>query len=100
MITETVDKAYTERAQVVVALARLARSMGYSVGFGYDAHEPAWPVLFIEVPKIGQMSWHLSQGDRCALAPDIQDDPSWVWDGHSTSQKYERLAQWSISQRG
>lgn len=90
------DFLYTERARVAVALARGCRQMGCAVGFGYDAAEPDWPVLFIELP-IGQVSWHLSPHARATLAADIADDSAWRWDGHTTDEKYRRLDEWSRS---
>lgn len=83
---------YAERAQCVVALARAARAMGLRVGFGEDPKEPSWPVLFIDLPS-GQVSWHFSADDRATLAPDIGRYDG-VWDGHTTDEKYARLAAW------
>lgn len=91
------DFLYTERARVAISLARQCRSLGYSIGFARDAAEPEWPVLFIELPGFGQVSWHLSPLSRRDLAGDIPDDSTWVFDGHTTEEKYRRLDAWSRS---
>lgn len=88
------SSVYEERAFCVIALARAARAMGICVGFRDDPAIPEpwlWPVLFIDLPT-GQISWHLSRGDRQA-APDIGAYLG-DWDGHSTEEKYRRLAAW------
>lgn len=85
---------YAERAFCVIALARAAHALGYPVGFRDDPAIPEpwlWPVLFIDLPT-GQVSWHLSRADR-QLASDIGPYLS-AWDGHSTEEKYRRLAAW------
>lgn len=86
---------YEERARCVVAIARNARALGCRIGFGVDPSEPEWPVLFIELPT-GQVSWHFSNRDRETLASDIHDETArpFVFDGHTTEQKYERLDAW------
>ena len=83
---------YSERAAVVAALARAARETGRKVWFGVDPKEPEWPVLFIDLPT-GQVSWHFSAQDRDAYASDISNG-SGKWDGHTTEEKYARLAAW------
>lgn len=88
------SEVYSERAAVAVALARVARSLGYRVGFGFDPTEPQWPVLYVALPT-GQVSWHLSKDDRKNLAADIPDDEGMRWDGHTTPDKYRRLDKWS-----
>lgn len=86
------NELYDERARVVVALALASRALGYRIGFAVDPKEPDWPVLFIDLPT-GQVSWHLTQAQRVDLAGDIGDYGG-VWDGHSTTEKYERLRAW------
>lgn len=89
-----VEPVYKERAQCVVALARIAKGLGYAVGFAEDVERSGWPVLYIELPT-GQVSWHFTSGDREEYAADILDNPDIKWDGHSTPEKYARLAAWS-----
>lgn len=87
---------YTERARCAIAIARGCRRMGLRVGIAVDPKDPDWPVLFVDLPT-GQCSWHLSPLSRRDLAGDIQDDPTWIWDGHTTEEKYRRLDEWSRS---
>lgn len=81
---------YRERAHLVAHLARLYPSvLSYS-----DPAEPEWPVLYVDTPE-GQMSWHISRSDldlfeHVALVP--ADDSRALWDGHTTDNKYARLA--------
>lgn len=89
------DGAYSERNKTVVALAHMARLAGCRVGV--REHDPAdvdWDddwraILIIDLPT-GQASWHFHDSERPMLAsfgpyPD-------EWDGHSTDEKYARLA--------
>lgn len=86
------DALYQERAQVVIAFARSAMALGLKVGFALDPAEgPEWPVLFVDLPT-GQVSWHLTAQQR-ATVPDIGEYDG-EWDGHSTDEKYARLAAW------
>jgi hypothetical protein len=105
MTEEEKNALYEERARVVVALARTARALGRDVWFGVDPAEPAWPVLYIDLPT-GQASWHLTQKQRTSLAIDIEtrstrhdgnETRSTWWDGHTTKEKYDRLDDWRPS---
>jgi hypothetical protein len=83
---------YAERGQCVLALARAAKALGFPAGFAIDPQEgPDWPVLYIDLPS-GQVSWHLTAAEREA-ASDIGPYRG-TWDGHSTEEKYKRLAAW------
>lgn len=64
-------------ALVYVAIAT-AVNAGYRVGFAPDTEEPGWVVAYIDLPT-GQVSWHLPEYPA-------------AWDGHTTVQKYERIA--------
>ncbi len=81
--------AYAERNAVVAALAR-----HYPSGVAKTAIEgwnPEWHnCVYIDTP-VGQMSWHFhdSQASMFATLPPY-DKP---WDGHTTQEKYDRLAQ-------
>lgn len=85
----TSDEAYFDRNQAVLALARLALDGGHSVGLGIDPSEPDWPVLYIDLPGAGQVSWHLP-----ATEVDLSSWPRYpgVWDGHDVEEKRRRLA--------
>lgn len=71
--------AYTERYRLVLHAMHLAAELGFAAGVGYDkAAIPGWPVFYIELPT-GQVSWHMP----------AHPNP---FDGHTTADKYERIA--------
>lgn len=75
---------YTERAALVAALSKL-----FSASLETDPAQPNWPVCIIDLPT-GQVSWHVAPQDL----PLFEHLPTGQreWDGHSTSEKYARLA--------
>lgn len=88
------DAAYTERNRLVAALARVCMENGLSAWLADHQDDPTWDpewrtIVFIETPQ-GQMTWHLHDSD-VPLFPDLPRGPN-MWDGHSTEEKYERLA--------
>lgn len=51
--------------------------LGYPCGVRIDPQEPAWPVVYIELPT-GQVSWHIPEHTS-------------PWDGHDFYEKQERM---------
>jgi hypothetical protein len=92
-LTAEKDGAYLERNRVVAALASLARRLGWEAGTARTAIEgwsPEWHgCVYVDTPQ-GQLSWHYhdDQGGLFAHLPAY----SRKWDGHTTPEKYERLA--------
>jgi hypothetical protein len=84
--SSTLDDAYFDRNQAVMALARLAQTLGYTVGLRTDPDEPDWPVLLIDLPA-GQVGWHLPKAELSGDWPSYDKQ----WDGHSLEEKRERL---------
>ena len=86
--TASKNDAYRERNTIVAALARMFPSGIRRTDIpGWDAE---WHgCVFIDTPQ-GQMSWHYHDSDA-ALFGDL---PPYTkeWDGHSTPEKYARLA--------
>lgn len=87
------DGAYSERDQVVAGFATLARALGWPVWLA--THVGEWEddwrnIVFVETPY-GQMSWHYHDSERPWFSSVAFDSEPKPWDGHSTSQKYERL---------
>lgn len=88
-----VAAVYAERNAVVCALARAMHAAGSTVGWARDERDETggWPVLYIDTPA-GQVSWHLPKDEL----------PEWVepyegsWDGHTTAEKYARLARLGV----
>lgn len=85
------DAAYTERNRLVAFLARKFPSgLRKTEIEGWD---PEWHgCVFIDTPE-GQMSWHYHDSDAHLFAglPPYEKP----WDGHTTPEKYERLARLS-----
>ncbi|WP_055563643.1 hypothetical protein [Streptomyces atriruber] len=86
------DGVYRERARLVALLAALYPS---TLVLGADPEEPDWAVLFITLPT-GQASWHIAADDLSLFHHVDLDDANTPgapeWDGHSTAEKYERIA--------
>jgi hypothetical protein len=86
------DAAYAERNRLVHALCSVAQLVGWPCG--KRLHEgaewdPAWrTVIMIDLPT-GQVSWHIHDSEF-ALFAHLPAYPG-SWDGHGTSEKYDRL---------
>lgn len=96
-LTASKDNAYRERNRCVAGLVFMAKQLGWT--YGMAMHDPAdekWEadwrhIVFIDLPT-GQVSWHLHDSEVWTLFPDplpLYDPP---WDGHTTEEKYRRLA--------
>jgi hypothetical protein len=77
--------AYRERAQLLALLAAI-----YPSHMQPDPSEPDWPVLYLAL-STGQATWHIAPDDL-ALFGHVRRDLREVWDGHTTAEKYERVA--------
>jgi hypothetical protein len=78
------DTNYEARYGLVFDALAHALQCGYAAGVAIDYAEPEWPVVYIELPT-GQVSWHM---------PKHPVD----FDGHSTTEKYERTRAFSCQQ--
>lgn len=89
------DAAYRERNQLVAALARVLVERGARAWLAeHDPNDADWDpewrtIVFIKGPT-GQLSWHLHDSD-VPLFDGFERGPN-LWDGHSTAEKYERVA--------
>lgn len=81
---------YRERAFLIAHLAALYPS---TLVHSADPDAPDWPVIFVDTPR-GQLSWHLSPDDLDLFAhvPVLKGHQAPKWDGHTTAEKYRRLA--------
>jgi hypothetical protein len=80
------DAAYRERNAVVAALVR---SNGWPASLVPAPDADGWWIVYAETPQ-GQVSWHVGASDL-----DLFDGvpAEYVkWDGHTTDEKYPRLA--------
>lgn len=83
---DQLDEVYRERNALVAFLANLYDGM-----FVEEAEDcPEMGIVFIET-KYGQMSWHIPTADF-DLFEDVDRCDSYPWDGHTTEEKYGRLA--------
>ncbi len=84
--SSTLNDAYFDRNQAVMAMARMALQLGYRVGLKQDPEEPDWPVLMIDLPT-GQVGYHLPKEEVVGNWPEYKGE----WDGHSLIEKRERI---------
>lgn len=84
-------EAYRDRNLVVQAFAWAMEQQGWPVAWGADESEPGWPVLYIETPQ-GQVSWHIPVAERIYEPPVRPEHGPVAWDGHTTEEKFARLA--------
>lgn len=100
--TQERNQAYTERNRLVALLAAIFPSWrtkhqptpSGAVDVGCDgAHDwdPEWlNVIGIQLPT-GQCTWHIHDSEMSLFEHVPEFDMP--WDGHTTDQKYERIAQ-------
>ena len=89
------DGAYTERNRLVALLASLFPSGTKKTAIpGWDE---AWHgCVYIDLPN-GQASWHYHDREAHLFAylPLYQGE----WDGHTTEEKYERIARAALGEK-
>ena len=86
--SSTLEEAYFDRTQAVQAFARLALAQGWRVGLLNVAAEPEWPILYVDIPGQGQVSWHLPRNEV------LGDWPAYpgTWDGSDLQTKRLRMS--------
>lgn len=82
----TLDEIYTERNLLAQLVAALAQSLHMPVGQGIDPAQPAWPLIYVDLPT-GQLSWHIPQHE---LVVELVRYPA-AWDGHSPEERQQRI---------
>ena len=85
--SNTLEEAYFDRNQVVLAFAKMCAENGLKVGWNSEK-QPDWPVLLIDLPT-GQVSWHIPR--EMAEPYEIFAVHPMDWDGHDLQQKRERM---------
>ncbi|WP_043256139.1 hypothetical protein [Streptomyces sp. Tu6071] len=88
-----VGAPYRERARLLALLA--AMTPGAVLAPAPDVEEPGWQILFLTIGG-QQCSWHISPADADLFAHVEHvpaDEPRAQWDGHTTEEKYERIAE-------
>ncbi len=91
-LTAQKDVAYTERNRLVAFLAALFPSSLERHQPEDDPNwEPEWKnVVYIDLPT-GQAGWHIHDSEL-PLFDHVPGDQGRKWDGHTTQEKYRRLA--------
>ena len=82
---------YRDRNLLTQLAASFASRLGLKVWWCYDSElqQPReWPLFYIELPGVGQVSWHLSTADVVDLPSLYLPD---AWDRHTMPQKLERV---------
>jgi hypothetical protein len=85
------DAAYRERNSVVAALIR---TNGWPTWIVPAPDADGWWIVYAETPE-GQVSWHFGEADR-ELFADWSTVAPRDWDGHTTDEKYARLARLAL----
>lgn len=86
--SSTLDEAYFDRNQAVQAFARLALAQGWRAGLRTDPAEPDWPILYVDIPGQGQVSWHLPKAEVTGDWPAYPAE----WDETGLAVKRQRLS--------
>lgn len=72
------NELYRIRARMIYTAMALATELGFDCGFSIDPNEPDWPVAYIDLPFVGQVSWHMPKFPH-------------EFDGHNSAEKSHRI---------
>lgn len=94
----TLDAAYRERNALVAGLIRVG---GFRAEIVMAPDTEGWWIVYVETPA-GQLSWHVSPDDMDLFSdwPVAFGTHRSPWDGHTTDEKYRRLARLAADQEG
>jgi hypothetical protein len=90
------DQAYWERNQLLAAFSKIMPAWLAK----HDPEDKTWEDEWRNIVVIGgltkdfkivQMTWHIHDDDLVYFKH-LKLDPTFKWDGHTTDQKYDRLA--------
>lgn len=90
------DSAYKERDMVLALAVDALAGHGLLAVLGrHPDSDPAWEndwrnIVYIELPNGEQLSWHIHDSELHWFSR-LEKRPDYVWDGHTTEEKYERL---------
>ncbi len=92
-LREAVDDAYLERNRVVALLASMVPAVRCRTAI--EGWSDDWcGCVYLTLPT-GQASWHYHDS-HAPLFAHVPEGAA-VWDGHSTDEKYERVAQAALA---
>jgi hypothetical protein len=83
------NNAYRERNLLIVVLAKLFPA---SIELDAIGTDPEWKYVVIVDFPTGQASWHIHR-DEINLFSFLPLNAGRVWDGHTTDEKYRRIAE-------
>jgi len=89
--SDSKEEAYLDRNLAVQLAARLAGMIPYPkvrAGIRENPKDPEWPILYIELPGVGQVSWHLPKSEVINNFVDLKGQ---VFDGHTIEIKRKRV---------
>jgi hypothetical protein len=84
------DGLYTERAHLIALLAAWTNDAVIAPAADADG----WQTVYLNLDGV-QASWHIARHDADLfeyVEHVTSDDPRAQWDGHTTEQKYRRIA--------
>jgi len=91
LLREQKDGAYKERDALVCALSKVFRSWLSRHPSTDTTWDDDWRwIVFVQLPT-GQATWHIHDSEL-PMFEHLQVVKGNVWDGHTTEEKYRRLA--------
>lgn len=89
-LTKAKNEAYSERNQLVAFLTSVYPSGLARHPVADTAWEDDWRTIVVVDSPHGQMTWHIHDIELVRFAH-LKPLVGYVWDGHTTAEKYRRL---------
>lgn len=93
--TPAIMHRYAIRNALVWRALTHALAAGLRAGVGRDPGDPHPVVVYIDLPEAGQVAWHLPDDGNDQWRAQYPDK----WDGHTVTDKYERVARFTQAHR-
>jgi hypothetical protein len=84
------DAAYSERNKLVAVLSKLFPSYLAKHEESDKTWDDDWRTIVVIEAPTGQCSWHIHD-DETSLFKHLEYKDDYVWDGHTTEEKYKRI---------
>lgn len=91
----SIDEVYEERNECVALLLTLADRLHYPTWYA-NGDDPLWPVVFIDLPHAGQVSWHIPLNQFNEFFPRPEHHEA-RWDHHNNVEKSARVVGEALS---
>lgn len=92
VLKSVADNAYSERNKLVAFLSRLYPSYLAKHEVEDTSWDDDWRNIVVVESLKGQLSWHIHDTEL-SLFEHLEYNENYKWDGHTTEEKYARLAQ-------